>query len=160
SPRCPGRRAACRAPSGGGSGTRRGCARRPPRTRASPVRSGACSLRSCSCSCVLPRPLRQSTSQELPARQAREDELAHLRAEALVADPLDDLAREREGEQVAALVLADPPRAEVEEGGLVELPDRRAVRALHVVREDLELRLRVHERIAREEQVTVGLARI
>ena len=60
----------------------------------------------------------------------------------------------------ARLGGADAPRPQVEERVLVELTDRRAVPALHVVGEDLELRLRVDERLAREEQVLVRLLRV
>ena len=53
------------------------------------------------------------------------------------------------------------PRAlQVEHRVLVELPDRRAVRALHVVGEDLQLRLGVDLRVVGQEQRLVGLLRV
>ena len=48
-------------------------------------------------------------------------------------------------------------RAQVEDRVLVELADRRAVRALHVVGEDLELRLGVDRRVVGQQQRPVGL---
>ena len=59
--------------------------------------------------------------------------------------------------RLRASCLADPPRAEVEESVRVELPGGRAVLALDVVGQDLELRRRVHERLPGEQQVAVHL---
>ena len=50
-----------------------------------------------------------------------------------------------------------PRGPQVEQRLRVQLPDRRAVRALHVVGEDLELRLGVDLRLVREQQGLVGL---
>ena len=69
----------------------------------------------------------------------------------------DDLAAEGEGQERAGRRLVEAARAEVEERRLVESSGRRAVRALHVVVVDLELRLRVDERRVREDQVPVRL---
>ena len=55
---------------------------------------------------------------------------------------------------------ADAARAQVEHRVLVELADRRAVRALHVVGEDLELRLRVDLRVVGQQQRLVRLLRV
>ena len=46
---------------------------------------------------------------------------------------------------------------QVEELGRIELPDGRAVRALHVVGEDLELRLGVDGRVVGNKQVLIAL---
>ena len=43
------------------------------------------------------------------------------------------------GEGAAGLVLVEATRAQVEEGGGVELPGRRAVAALHVIGKNLKL---------------------
>ena len=59
-----------------------------------------------------------------------------------------------------ACAFADAARAQVEQLLLGELAHRRAVRALHVVGEDLELRLGVDRRIVREQQHLVGLLRV
>ena len=48
-------------------------------------------------------------------------------------------------------------RAQIEERVLLNLPDRRAVRALHVVRIDLQLRLRIDLRIVVQQQVAIRL---
>ena len=61
---------------------------------------------------------------------------------------------------VARLGLADAAGAQVEDRVRVELADRRAVRALHVVGEDLELRLGVDQGVARQQQVLVRLLRV
>ena len=60
-------------------------------------------------------------------------------------------------EEAPGLGEADAAGAHVEQHALVELADRRAVLALHVVGEDLELGLRVDERLLREEEVLVLL---
>ena len=59
-----------------------------------------------------------------------------------------------------ASAVADAARLHVEHRVFVELADRRAVRALHVVRENLELRLRVDLRVVREQQRLVRLLRV
>ena len=56
-----------------------------------------------------------------------------------------------------ASCVGEAAGAQVEHRVVVELPDRRAVRALHVVGEDLELRLGVDLRVVGEQQRAVGL---
>src|SRR6187401_2377876 len=56
---------------------------------------------------------------------------------------LEHLGRKRIGEQLARLAVPDPAALHVEQGGFVDPANGRAVRALHVVGKDLELRLRV-----------------
>src|SRR6185503_16506955 len=58
-------------------------------------------------------------------------------------DGLECVGGERVGEQPPRVLGAHAAALHVEERLLVDLPHRRAVRALHVVGEDLELRLRV-----------------
>ncbi len=72
-------------------------------------------------------------------------------------DALDDVGGEGVGQQAAGRLLADAARAQVEDAELVELADRRAVGALDVVGEDLELRIRVAQRLGRQQQIAVGL---
>src|SRR5436190_11352841 len=50
---------------------------------------------------------------------------------------VEDLRRERVDQHVARVGVGQAARAEVEDGLVVELADRRPVRALHVVGEDL-----------------------
>ena len=96
-----------------------------------------------------------------PLARAAADRVAPpRRAERRDADPRGDVAREGVDQEVPGLRLADPARAQVEQRGVVELPDRRAVPALDVVGEDLERRRRVDERLLREEQVLVRLHRV
>ena len=75
-----------------------------------------------------------------------EQRAADLLAHGLDLHAVDDLAGERVDEEVARLVLADAARAEVEQRLLLDLADRRAVVALHVVVVDLERRLGVDDR--------------
>src|SRR4051794_14653995 len=58
-------------------------------------------------------------------------------------DRLDDLSGERVCEQLPGERVRDAAALEIEQRGLIDLADRRAVRALHVVGEDLQLRLAV-----------------
>ena len=85
--------------------------------------------------------------------------------ERLDPDPVEHVARERVDQHVARLLQVESSRPQIEDRVLVELTDRRAVRALHVVGEDLELRLRVDLRIVGEQQrlvrlLGVGLLRV
>ena len=79
------------------------------------------------------------------------------RAERLDLDAADDVVGEGEGQQAAGLVQADAARAQVEDRFVVELADRGAVRAFHVVGEDLQLRLGVDGRVVGQQQRLVGL---
>ena len=63
----------------------------------------------------------------------------------------------RRSSRLRAAASSDAARAQVEQRLLVELADRRAVRALHVVGVDLQLRLGVDLRVVGEQQVMVGL---
>ncbi len=60
-------------------------------------------------------------------------------------------------QHVSGFRLGQAAGPEVEKGVLVELTDRRAVRTLHVVSENFELRLRVDERSVGEQQRAVRL---
>ena len=60
-------------------------------------------------------------------------------------------------QHVARLGPRQAARLQVEHRLFIQLPHRRAVRALHVVRENLELRVRVDRRVVREQQGAVGL---
>ena len=73
---------------------------------------------------------------------------------------LEDLAGKRVNQHVARLEVGQAARAQIENRVVVELPDRRAVRALHVVGKDLELRLGVDRRVVRQQQRPVGLLRV
>ena len=81
-------------------------------------------------------------------------------AHAVDADPVQHLASKRVNQHVARIFRVDAARAQVEHRVFVELADRRAVRALHVVGEDLELRLGVDLRVVGEQQRLVGLLRV
>ena len=63
-------------------------------------------------------------------------------------------------QHVARLEERQAAGAQIEDRILVELADRRPVRALHVVGEDLQLRLGVDQRVVREQQRAVGLFRV
>src|SRR5207247_5860120 len=58
---------------------------------------------------------------------------------------------------VAGVLLVDSAGAKVEHRVLVQLPDRRGVTALHVVRQDLQSWRTVDERFPRKEEVLVHL---
>src|SRR6185503_16811241 len=90
--------------------------------------------------------------------KARSDGTLQMRSGGRMADPFDQLVGERMDEHAARLVGPDAARAEEEEGVVVEPADGRAVAALHVVGEDLELRLGVDDRVAREEEILVDLS--
>ena len=72
-------------------------------------------------------------------------------------EAVDEVAGEGPGEEAPRLRLPDPAGAEVEERRGVELAGGRAVPALDVVGQDLELGHRVDEGLGGEEQVPVHL---
>src|SRR5215831_5688692 len=78
-------------------------------------------------------------------------------ADRIDLDRLEHVGGERVGEQPTRQRVGDASRLQIEERGLVDLSHGRAVRALHVVGEDLELRLRVDVRGVGEQQRVVRL---
>src|SRR3954447_26266662 len=85
---------------------------------------------------------------EAALERARED-LAH----GALLEALDQLGHEALDDQALCLGLGQPARAEVEELLLVDLRDRRRVRAADVVGEDLEARDRVRAGALGQQQV-------
>ena len=57
-------------------------------------------------------------------------------------------------------VQSNAASPQIKNGLLVQLADRRAVRAFHIVGIDLELRFGVHRRLVAEQDVLVGLLRV
>ena len=72
-------------------------------------------------------------------------------------DSVEHVTRERVDQHVTRLLPVEAPRPQIKDRVLVELTHCRAVRALYVVCEDLELRLRIDLRIVGEQQ---GLVRL
>ena len=85
------------------------------------------------------------------------DDLIQFLARGGVANSFRDLTRERMNEHAAGCFGPDASRTQVENRLLIKLPDRRAVRAFHIIRIDLKLRLGIHCGVVREEKVLVGL---
>src|SRR2546429_7375441 len=77
-----------------------------------------------------------------------------------VPHPVEDLRAEAVSENAPGGVEGEPAAAEIVELHLVDRTHRRAVRALHVVGVDLELRLAVGAGFGGEQQVVVGLLRV
>ena len=65
-----------------------------------------------------------------------------------------------EGQQATRGGGVDPSAPQVEELLLVQVADRRSVRALHVVGKDLQVRLRVRSGVVAEQQAVVALNRV
>ena len=78
-------------------------------------------------------------------------------SQSFVVNPRNNIARKRERQNVASLRLADATRAKIEYLLRVELTDGCTVRAFHIVREDLKLRLRIHSRVVRQQECFVRL---
>jgi len=80
-------------------------------------------------------------------------------------DPVEHITRERVDQHVTRLLPVEATRPQIEDRVLVELTHRCAVRALYVVGEDFELRLRIDLRLVGEQQglvrlLGVGLLRV
>src|SRR5687768_15370528 len=101
-----------------------------------------------------------STISRLPSADLCRDRFAELFDHRRHRQSAEHLTEEAEHDEALRLLARNAARHQVEELLLVDLTDRRAVRALHVVRFDLEVRQRVGARIARQEQVPVGLVRV
>src|SRR5690606_24557229 len=72
-------------------------------------------------------------------------------------DAADNVAGERVNEHTASRSLRHAAVAQGEQRMLVEMADRCAVRTLHIICPNLELRPRVDARIGRQQQALVGL---
>src|ERR1035438_3250576 len=72
-------------------------------------------------------------------------------------DAIDDVLREGVGQQAARILFADAARPQVEHGFGIQLADGGAVRAAHVVGENLQFGLGIDHRLVGQHQVLVGL---
>src|SRR5688572_24725375 len=79
--------------------------------------------------------------------QLREQVLFERLPEPVDPDSVEHVTRERVDQHVTRLLPVEAPRPQIKDRVLIELSYCRAVRALHVVCEDLELRLRIDLRI-------------
>src|SRR5690606_28204782 len=84
----------------------------------------------------------------------------HLLRGAAQREASEALAQEAEHAQAPRADAVEPATHQVEARVGVQLPGRGAVRALHVVRLDLEVRQRVRTRLAGQQQVAVRLVRV
>src|SRR3954454_7175318 len=91
----------------------------------------------------------------MPAEAAEQ-----MRAHGAVPDFLDRLAQKSLDQHAAGLLGRDAARAQIEQRGLVEIADCRAVGAFDVVSVDFEFGLRVDDGAAADHQVAALLARI
>ena len=138
--RCRDRRAACRGSARRGSGNPRGpAARRTTRGDASRRRrvDGVMRRHSSATSCRRAARTAPPRARPAAARPSTRSRMSPAKAW---------ISMSRASRQVEAA------RVQVEDRVLVELADRRAVRALHVVGEDLELRLGVDLRVVGQQQ--------
>jgi hypothetical protein len=74
--------------------------------------------------------------------------------------PAYDVARKGIGEQISGGVAAYSASPQVEQSLLIELAYRCAMRAPHIIREYLQLRLRIDQGVRRKQEVLVGLVGI
>ncbi len=72
-------------------------------------------------------------------------------------DPFQDLAGEGKGQELARFVASDAARTQIEDRFFIEPTDGGTVGAANVVGEDLELRIRVDDRVVGEQEIAVGL---
>ena len=87
------------------------------------------------------------------------DQLLHVFPYCAFVHPPHALFSERHQQQIARFLLADAARLQVEQRVLLNLPDRCAVCTLHIVRVNLQLRLRVDLRVVAQQQVAIRLDR-
>ena len=89
--------------------------------------------------------------------ESLEDEAFELQAYGLEDDLFDHLGGEGISEEPLGRIGGEPTAPGVEKGDVVQPADGGAVRALHVVGEDLELGLGVHPGVIAPEEIAVGL---
>ena len=85
------------------------------------------------------------------------DQLLDVRAHRAFLHAVEAFAGEGDKQQPSRGHLVDSARAQIEERVFLDLADGRAVRALHVVGVDFELRLGVDLRRVGKQQVAIGL---
>ena len=83
--------------------------------------------------------------------------MMHTVSERLERNGVDYVGHKRAHKQAFGFFQGDSPRAQIEEGALIELACRCAVRTLHIVAVDEQLWLGMHSGGGREQQVAVGL---
>ena len=98
-----------------------------------------------------------SSSELRAARQPAHQLAPGLGGDRGIGEALQHLVGEREGQHAARRGRVEAARAQVEQLALVELARGRAMRAFHVVGEDLELGLGVDLDVGRQQQIVVGL---
>src|SRR6185436_16580962 len=85
--------------------------------------------------------------------QMRQHRVVQLRSNRIDLDLADHFFRKTVSQEVAGELGIHATRLQVEQLFLVDLAHRSAVRALHVVGVDLQLRLRIDSRLRRQQQV-------
>src|SRR5687767_2082880 len=90
----------------------------------------------------------------------RQHGFIELRSDRIDLDLADYLFRKTIGQQAATKFQIQTASLEVEQLFVVDLAHRRSVRALHVIRVDLQLRFGINPRLRRQQQVLVGLHRV
>ena len=72
-------------------------------------------------------------------------------------DAIHNIAGKRVHQHAPRRLQADAARAQIKNVLSFKLPDGRAVRAFHVIRKNLQLRLGVDRRVVGQQQIAVGL---
>src|ERR1700752_2312686 len=99
-------------------------------------------------------------SHTMHSREAPEQKEVKLALDRLDLYPAYDVARKGIGEQISRSLAAYSTSPQVEQSLLIELAYRCAMRAPHIIREYLQLRLCIDQRMRRKQEVLVGLVGI
>src|SRR5690349_13609 len=92
--------------------------------------------------------------------QLAQHDLIELRPDRVDLDLPDHFFSKTICQQVAPKLRTDAARFEIKQLFRIDLADRRAVRALHIVRINLELRLRIYARFIGQQKILVRLLRV
>jgi hypothetical protein len=90
-------------------------------------------------------------------RKPRHQQALQPRADRLHRNPADEIRGEGMDQQAASILPSHSPAAKIEKRVFIQLSDGGAVGAPNVVGVNLQLGLRVHQRLLRKQEVFIGL---
>ena len=88
------------------------------------------------------------------------EDILNLLTQTRIPDLIQDIFHKTVNKHLTCLYPIDTARLQIKHLLIIQLADRRPVRALHVIREDLQLRFCIRMRVRAQQEVLVELIRI